>query len=408
MIDRALGLVVSLAALVGPAAVPAAVPAAATTAPAAAAASAPRCHPSELAPTPLGTLGGSSSAANDMNDRGQVVGASETSDGGSHAFLWQRGTMTDLTPSAPPGFTSSAREINRRGQILIETFDGEVDRPLLWTRGRTVDLTGGEPGVHAVALNDRGQVVLQRRDRLELWEDGAVRTIVEAASQQSLVFVDLSDRGHVALYRMTPASHGVQIEPFVWHRGTLTLMIVGVGSPITYIDPIPAAVDDRGRVLINLLKSAPSGGFVMGAVLWDDGDFVDLGALHPDPPPVRGTTGSAVNDRRQIVGASFSPEGTEHAFLWERGHMVDLGALPDATATSNALRVNDRGHVLGTYSTPLGDRTVLWRCGTATVLGPDDDPAPRPVDLDARGRVVTNAVGADGISRSAFWSRAPG
>lgn len=46
----------------------------------------------------LGGLGGESalSSAEDINDQGQVVGGSRTSEGNSHAFLWQDGAMTDL------------------------------------------------------------------------------------------------------------------------------------------------------------------------------------------------------------------------------------------------------------------------------------------------------------------------
>src|SRR5436309_198471 len=46
--------------------------------------------------TLLGTLGGSWSVARAINDRGQIVGDSDTSSGKSHAFLWENGELTDL------------------------------------------------------------------------------------------------------------------------------------------------------------------------------------------------------------------------------------------------------------------------------------------------------------------------
>src|SRR5437667_8167708 len=46
--------------------------------------------------TDLGTLGGSTARAYDINDKGQVVGVSSTSSGLYHACLWEDGTMTDL------------------------------------------------------------------------------------------------------------------------------------------------------------------------------------------------------------------------------------------------------------------------------------------------------------------------
>jgi probable HAF family extracellular repeat protein len=44
----------------------------------------------------LGTLGGNESFAYDTNERGQVVGWSDTDSGSLHAVLWEAGTMQDL------------------------------------------------------------------------------------------------------------------------------------------------------------------------------------------------------------------------------------------------------------------------------------------------------------------------
>jgi probable HAF family extracellular repeat protein len=44
----------------------------------------------------LGTLGGDSSRAIAINNRGQVIGTSSTAAGHSRAFLWEHGIMTDL------------------------------------------------------------------------------------------------------------------------------------------------------------------------------------------------------------------------------------------------------------------------------------------------------------------------
>ena len=54
--------------------------------------------------TILGTLGGLSSIAYDVNSNGQIVGTSQIADGSYHAFLWKEGTMYDL---GTPAGTSS-------------------------------------------------------------------------------------------------------------------------------------------------------------------------------------------------------------------------------------------------------------------------------------------------------------
>jgi probable HAF family extracellular repeat protein len=73
----------------------------------------------------LGTLPGDVySLAFGINDRGQVVGQSIGA-GGSRAFLWQNGVMTDLNTLVPPGslYLVYANDINASGEIAGGAFD---------------------------------------------------------------------------------------------------------------------------------------------------------------------------------------------------------------------------------------------------------------------------------------------
>jgi probable HAF family extracellular repeat protein len=66
----------------------------------------------------LGTLpGGNYSAAFDINNRGQVVGVSNTGSGVYRPFLWDGGTMTEL-PLLPGAEQGAALRITDRGQII--------------------------------------------------------------------------------------------------------------------------------------------------------------------------------------------------------------------------------------------------------------------------------------------------
>jgi probable HAF family extracellular repeat protein len=93
--------------------------------------------------TDLGTLGGASSGANAINNRGQVVGGSlnatpdPTNPGSTElrAFLWQDGVMSDLgTLGGPDAYIDSngnligATAINDHGQITGgATYNAVVD-----------------------------------------------------------------------------------------------------------------------------------------------------------------------------------------------------------------------------------------------------------------------------------------
>jgi len=79
-----------------------------------------------------------------LSDSGQVVGQSSTADGRSHAFSWQRGVMTDLTPDADSG---AAFAVNRTGTVTVTEF-APVPKLSLWRRGTAEALplpTGGNP-----------------------------------------------------------------------------------------------------------------------------------------------------------------------------------------------------------------------------------------------------------------------
>lgn len=78
----------------------------------------------------LGTLGGSTSRANGINDLTQVVGSSSLADNSTqHAFLWEDGNLVDLNSlidSTSGWELTSALEINAQGDIIgIGNFNGE-------------------------------------------------------------------------------------------------------------------------------------------------------------------------------------------------------------------------------------------------------------------------------------------
>lgn len=107
----------------------------------------------------LGTLGGDLATATGINASGAVVGISWLPfNNGVHPFLWERGTMTDLsTQGAPPGFIPNA--INARGQVAGHYGGGDQIHAVVWERGTTIDLTIPGTDSYVWDINASGQVV---------------------------------------------------------------------------------------------------------------------------------------------------------------------------------------------------------------------------------------------------------
>ena len=82
----------------------------------------------------LGTLGGTATIASDMNEAGQVTGASQAADGSWRAFLWTDGVMQDLgerTAPGNPGFPNIFPDAFERNTI---NNHGDV----IWNVGREI------------------------------------------------------------------------------------------------------------------------------------------------------------------------------------------------------------------------------------------------------------------------------
>ena len=111
----------------------------------------------------LGTLGGATSCAYDINAAGQVVGLAQNSHGIVHAFLYTSGTgMKNLGTLGGPTAASWACGINAAGQVVgcSETADGRK-HAFLYSRNTGMKDLGTLGGDNSMAshVNDRGQVV---------------------------------------------------------------------------------------------------------------------------------------------------------------------------------------------------------------------------------------------------------
>jgi probable HAF family extracellular repeat protein len=123
---------------------------------------------------------------------------------------------------------------------------------------------------------------------------------------------------------------------------------------------------------IDPLLGAPE----INAVLWKDGEIVNLGTIEGGYE----SNAFAVNDRGQVAGVflntipdPFSPFGLQvRAFLWQKGVMEDLGTLGGPEA--GAYFMNERGQVAGVAFTNSTPNPVLDLCGSYAVAVPTEDP----------------------------------
>jgi probable HAF family extracellular repeat protein len=178
----------------------------------------------------LGTLGGTSSRANAINDRGIIVGnASLSGDATTHAFVFENDRMRDIGTLG--GTYSTANDINSSGVVVGGShdvanrmtafiYDSAGMRPLL-----------NIPGTHsATAINDRGAVVGLIDEGGFLYDNGILTRLdrlpeVVAAGWTSIFPAGITERGWIAGWGWhadgRPSSAFLMIPPApmkVWTR----------------------------------------------------------------------------------------------------------------------------------------------------------------------------------------------
>jgi probable HAF family extracellular repeat protein len=274
---------------------------------------------------PLGTLGGPSSSATQVNERGEVTGVADlaSQQGGAqnaHAFLWSSGTMLDLGASNPVRddsyfcSCSSGVAVNDRGDVAGLDLFNENAKAAFWgagLAGRTIT-----DGV-ARGLNDTGLVVGEAGDvfntRSPFVFDGTSLRLLEPPGLMFGSAADVNDAGTIVGVASVIDRFGGARHPFVAHGGAMQLLpFAGEATAVNDSDTIVgAAAVNRGR---------RTHAFVAGTDLVEH----DLGTLGG-----RDSQASAVSASGAIVGWSQTARGGRHAFvvLAGRQRMLDLNRL---------------------------------------------------------------------------------
>jgi probable HAF family extracellular repeat protein len=270
---------------------------------------------------------GVASTAAGLNERGQVVGSisvslsseSEFGFGVTVAFFWQNGTLTRL--GVLPGRSySRARDLNDRGDVVGASYAHEDlgeevrTRAFLWHEGKMTDL-GALPGSNmseAVAINERGQIVGNSSGAF-LWHNGKMTALGTLPGEQSSAAAGINDRGLVigSSGSMFANDRGDTVgnreSAFLWQNGTMTNLGVLPGDNRSSA----VAINNRGQIVGVSYDGTPQTAFV-----WQAGKMTRL----PKLPRGGMSAPTAINDRGEIVGWCGGRRGEdrheEHAVLW--------------------------------------------------------------------------------------------
>jgi probable HAF family extracellular repeat protein len=136
----------------------------------------------------------------DINERDEVVGI-RSDNGSARAVLWRDGTVISI-PLLPGATDNYARAINRRGQVVGETYPGSSGG-YLWDEGRLVAIP-----FLPTDINDHGAVVGQGSlDGVAihalLWQDGRVTDLGALPGGTLSGAFAISDRGVIVGFSST-------------------------------------------------------------------------------------------------------------------------------------------------------------------------------------------------------------
>jgi probable HAF family extracellular repeat protein len=306
----------------------------------------------------LGTLGKSDGNSwtnyGGINDRGEAVGLSETSvpdpDGEDFCafrtkltcrpFLWREGHMMALPTLG--GNNGQASAINNRGQIvgISETAvqdpgcspskPAKIISPAFWEKGevRPLPTLAGDFDGFVQGINDQGQAVGSSgtcgsiATRAVLWENDTA--------------FELPNLGHDGNAAYAINAHG-QAVGYVFDGTTIvaSLWPNGVLSPVTNLGILPGdgaafatGINNRGQVVGSTFNSAGwSRGFI-----WQDNVMTDLNTLISKDSNLFIIAASNVNERGQISGMATVMSGPDK----DKIHAILLTPVNERIGTSVA------------------------------------------------------------------------
>lgn len=208
----------------------------------------------------LPTLGGNNAQASGVNNRGDVVGVSETANLDAcspnflqvEAALWRDGNIIELPP-LPGDPDAQAFAVNDGGEIigLSGCATGAV-HALVWHNGTPLDLgnLGGEMFNVPSAINKLGQIVGQSdlfgdaTHHAFLWDKGVMTDLGTLAGYGASVGNGINNRGQIVGF----GDNGMSQVALIWEAGVATDLNTLIASNPDWFLAEALSINDRGEI----------------------------------------------------------------------------------------------------------------------------------------------------------------
>lgn len=321
----------------------------------------------------LGTLGGSNSSIfGAPNALGQVAGESETSAEDPNAedfcgffgsgaqfsgqlcvgFVWQNGSMTPLSTLGGPD--SAANMINNQGEVAgnaetatkdstcppydpgLGQYQVLQEKPVVWKNGRITQLPtyGGDPDGFAIGINDQGEMAGASGTcstlnvisgfyvspvHALLWQNsGTVTDLGSLGGKFGNQAHQINNRGQVV--GSSDLAGDTVFHAFVWSP-TTGMKDLGTLPNDTY--SVALGINDAGVVTGVSIDSTFT---VLRAFVVVNGVPIDLNTLVQGGSPLQLLTACGINSRGEITGLAMEKSSGEF-----RGYLAIPVASPGAS-----------------------------------------------------------------------------
>jgi probable HAF family extracellular repeat protein len=306
----------------------------------------------------LGALGGVNGAAMDINASGVVVGGAEDASQVFHAFIWDAQNGMRALGELPGDFLSIAFAINDSGDVIGFSFSSQgIQTPVIWSQGgppQALDIQlPGAIAISPVELNSRGDIVgagAVGTSSVGFFWSAATGTIDlrQVISSCGVSAVGINDAGTVVGAYCVPAT-GVN-HGFTWALGT-------------QFQDVSLADGQKAVGLSDINEAGVSVGLV-GTPIQPRPLMFKNGKMVPLPPFASSSPSGgaeAINDRGQMAGSVINPQSNlVQAALWSRSLTITSlnGTDPNASAATS---INNAGSAVGTAFTSSGGfLATMW------------------------------------------------